>query len=255
MKCKLHQPKDRGKATVETSLNAESADKDASEWKEMTDKTSGRKFYYNVNTKKTQWNKPLEVPSKPALIAAQKEAIVPQSTTPAKQDQKVALTSSWTKRKDKKSGRYFYYNSETKKTQWETPVDFVENSAVEEKSDKTSAIDPISEAPKNDKNQKKKKKKEKKKKEEDNLKSNEAQSSGSSLSDWTEKTDKTSGRVFYYNKKTKKTQWTKPVESSSPMDLASSTGLGTSGTEISPTTGAIATSKDESEKLSNKSFG
>ena len=65
---------DRGKATVETSLNAESADKDASEWKEMTDKTSGRKFYYNVNTKKTQWNKPLEVPSKPALIAAQKEA-------------------------------------------------------------------------------------------------------------------------------------------------------------------------------------
>ena len=177
---------DRGKATVETSLNAESADKDASEWKEMTDKTSGRKFYYNVNTKKTQWNKPLEVPSKPALIAAQKEASSGQSTTPAKQDQTLALTSSWTKRKDKKSGRYFYYNSETKKTQWETPVDFVENSAVEEKSDKTSAIDPISEAPKNDKNQKKKKK-EKKKKEEDNLKSNEAQSSGSSLSDWTEK--------------------------------------------------------------------
>ena len=66
--------KDRGKATVETSLKAESADKVASEWKEMTDKTSGRKFYYNVNTKKTQWNKPLEVPSKPALIAAQKEA-------------------------------------------------------------------------------------------------------------------------------------------------------------------------------------
>ena len=81
--------KDRGKATVKTSQKAESADKVASEWKEMTDKTSGRKFYYNVNTKKTQWNKPLEVPSKPALIAAQKEAIVPQSTTPAQQDQKL----------------------------------------------------------------------------------------------------------------------------------------------------------------------
>ena len=75
---------DRGKATVETSQNAESADKDASEWKEMTDKTSGRKFYYNVNTKKTQWNKPLEVPSKPALIAAQKEAIVQTVDNPGK---------------------------------------------------------------------------------------------------------------------------------------------------------------------------
>eukprot|EP00944_MAST-04C_sp_MAST-4C-sp1_P010973 g10973.t1 len=91
--------KDRGKATVKTSQKAESADKVASEWKEMTDKTSGRKFYYNVNTKKTQWNKPLEVPSKPAVIAAQKEAIVPQSTTPAKQDQ----ASQWTVPEELKS--------------------------------------------------------------------------------------------------------------------------------------------------------
>ena len=239
--------KDRGKATVKTSQKAESADKVASEWK-MTDKTSGRKFYYNVNTKKTQWNKPLEVPSKPAVIAAQKEAIVPQSTTPAKQDQAVALASPWTKRKDKKSGRYFYYNSETKKSQWETPVDFVENSAVEEKPDKISAIDPISEAPK--KNKKEKKKKKKKKKKEETLKSNETQSSGD-LSDWTEKLIKHLDE-FFTTIRRQRTQWTKPVESSSPMDLASNTGIDKSEAKASPTTDdAIATSKDESAENSS----
>ena len=31
---------------------------DSSDWKEMTDKTSGRIFYYNTKTKKTQWVKP-----------------------------------------------------------------------------------------------------------------------------------------------------------------------------------------------------
>ena len=154
----------RGKATVEIPSNAESSEKKASEWKEMTDKTSGRKFYYNINTKKTQWNKPLEVSGEAAPTAAQKETITQQSAAPAKQDSLVASTSSWIKRQDKKSGRYFYYNSETKKTQWEIPVGFVENSAVEEKPGKNSVIEQASEIKKDTVESPIKKKKQKRRK-------------------------------------------------------------------------------------------
>ena len=89
-------------------------------------------------------------------------------------------------------------------------------------------------------------------KEEDNLRTNKTQSSGGSLGDWMEKTDKTSGRVFYYNTKTKKTQWTKPVESSLPMDSVSNAAIRTNGTDTSPTTGAVATGKDKTEHPTTK---
>ena len=35
-----------------------------SDWKEMTDKKTGKKFYYNVKTRKTQWEKACRLESK-----------------------------------------------------------------------------------------------------------------------------------------------------------------------------------------------
>ena len=39
---------------------------------------------------------------------------------------------------DKKSGRVFYYNTKTKKTQWTKPADDSDNSVKEDKKSKTS---------------------------------------------------------------------------------------------------------------------
>jgi hypothetical protein len=67
-------------------------------WKVYIDKKSGRPYWYNKDTKKTQWHDPHGISKK-------KE-------------------SAWKEFTDKKSGKKYYYNGETKETSWHKPKGF-----------------------------------------------------------------------------------------------------------------------------------
>ena len=105
------------------------------------------------------------------------------SDTPQKKEPVPSTSSStsspWIEKTDPNSGRAFYYNKATKKTQWEKPDDF-KNSKIDESA--TSSV-----------------KKKKKKKDKSKSKSKTSEGENGKNDDWKEMTDKTSGRVFYYN--------------------------------------------------------
>jgi len=126
-------------------------------WKSAFDQRTGRTYYYNRVTKKTQWKKPddfetAKVPTKDASlplnptigsVAASSASIVtsqnmiaprdsiaesprssltydkgvPAAVVPKKKKEK----KIWREVVDKKSGRTYYYNRKTKKTQWQKP--------------------------------------------------------------------------------------------------------------------------------------
>lgn len=65
------------------------------EWRAIVDKTSGDTYYYNRETKVTQWHSPC---AKPSMLPAGWRAIV-----------------------DKNSGQIYYHNKKLNKTQWEKP--------------------------------------------------------------------------------------------------------------------------------------
>lgn len=70
------------------------------EWKEHVN-TDGRKFYYNIVTKESTWQKPDDLKTPEELLCEWTEYI-------------------------NKEGKAYYYNSKTKKSQWEKPKDYIE---------------------------------------------------------------------------------------------------------------------------------
>ena len=189
--------------------NTKTSSSSSSDWKEMTDKKSGRAFYYNTKTKKTQWTKPAgdsdnsvkedKKKSKTSTVDTTITSDTPQKKEPVPSTSS-STSSPWIEKTDPNSGRAFYYNKVTKKTQWEKPDDF-KNSKIDESA--TSSV-------------------KKKKKKKDKSKSKTSEGENGKNDDWKEMTDKTSGRVFYYNKKTKETQWTKPTTSDDTANVSSS---------------------------------
>ena len=79
-------------------------------WKELTDKKSGRKYYYNKATKKTTWRKPADF--------ATNQVKPKKKKTPAP----VAHGTEFWERTDKKSGRKYFINAETRQTMWRLPA-------------------------------------------------------------------------------------------------------------------------------------
>ena len=70
------------------------------EWKEHVN-TDGRKFYYNIVTKESTWQKPDDLKTPEELLCEWTEYI-------------------------NKEGKAYYYNSKTKKSQWEKPKEYIE---------------------------------------------------------------------------------------------------------------------------------
>ena len=68
----------------------------------MTDKKSGRKFYYNTVTKKTQWT--LSTKEIDSNVTSQTATTVASSSSTTK-----SSSSDWKEMTDKKSGKKFYY--------------------------------------------------------------------------------------------------------------------------------------------------
>lgn len=64
-------------------------------WEQHVDKESGGIFYFNVETKETRWQHPLESNS---------------------------LPHGWSKHTDPETGNVYYFNAETDETSWELPT-------------------------------------------------------------------------------------------------------------------------------------
>ena len=72
----------------------------ATDWREHLSQ-DGRKFYYNLITKESTWEKP-------DILKSPEE-----------------LQCEWTEYFNKE-GKPYYYNSKTKKSQWDKPKEFIE---------------------------------------------------------------------------------------------------------------------------------
>jgi len=132
------------------------------EWKECKDPKSGKTYYYNRVTKKTQWTKP--IPAEDGAAAGDAATAVGAASDP----------DNWRTRVDKTRDKSYYYNKVTKETTWTKPacLDGVEP--------KQSTATAVSTEPAKAEKQ------------------------------WREVTDIKSGRTYWYDKVTKQTTWTDP---------------------------------------------
>jgi len=81
-------------------------------WTEVTDKKTGKTYYYHKATKKTSWKRPEPEPE------PEEEEEIPEP-----EPEEDTLPPGWTEVTDKKTGKTYYYNKATKKTSWKRPTD------------------------------------------------------------------------------------------------------------------------------------
>jgi len=84
-------------------------------WNEARN-ADGRVYYYNTQTKATQWTKPLELMS-PAEVSALWEKLSISATN----DIQRALANQPWKEYTAAGGRKYWYNTESKQSSWEMP--------------------------------------------------------------------------------------------------------------------------------------
>jgi hypothetical protein len=93
------------------------ANDEPSNWVSSTDKSSGRKYYYNKVTKETRW-------SKPPCFTGDADAAPLEASRQNNDEEDLGDPKKWKRVIDSKSGRAYYYNSETKQTSWKKPKGF-----------------------------------------------------------------------------------------------------------------------------------
>jgi hypothetical protein len=163
------------------------------------DPTSGHTFYTNRRTGETSWKRPAEeemvVGKEEVGVAdggrekdgekddekgdrenAASEMAAADGAPPVSWDEDEGLDVGWQKRMDPSSGRPFYVNKATGESTWVKPQ--------RQQAEGGEA---------------------------DGEKENDAPSAGHQESEWLEKRDAKTGRVYYINKKDKKSQWSKPA--------------------------------------------
>lgn len=89
---------------------------DPAEWREIVDKKSGRPFYVNKTTGEKTWAKPK------GFVGGGGGGGTPKATPKAATAGAPAKgRPKWRELKDKKTGRAYYVNTQTKKTTWKRP--------------------------------------------------------------------------------------------------------------------------------------
>ena len=84
-------------------------------WVKSVDPNSGRVFYANHITRKTQWDPP------PGWVEDPPSNPLPPPQLPAEDDDDEPLPSNWETMHDPTTGKPFYVDHERKITQWTRP--------------------------------------------------------------------------------------------------------------------------------------
>jgi hypothetical protein len=161
-------------------------------WWEMED-ANGRVYYANKQTKQTSWKRPVlepEVVEEPraARQSATKENAPRAAAAPAPQD-------VWREVVDKKTGKTYYYNKETKETRWSNPL----SEAQPKRSD--SALSSTTGT------------------------ASDSYPDTHPRKTFVEKVDPQSGRSYWVNLKTRSTSWKAPEGWDSPRETGAPSDL------------------------------
>jgi phage-related protein len=143
-------------------------------WVKKYNDKKGKDYYYHAETKTSQWTPPAGVISS----ADAKGAAATKSTvsTPAADSEKGdVLPSGWVKKFNDKKGKYYYFNSETKVSQWDPPQGAV--------------LTALEAAP---------------------VKSSTAGGSEILPAGWVKKHNEKKGKDYYFHASSKTSQWTAP---------------------------------------------
>lgn len=146
------------------------------EWLEVRDAATGRTYYYNKRTRETRW-------SRPGAAEPQQHAEAEQAD---QQDADSDAVGQWREVRDPNTGRTYYYNTVTHETRWTNPED-----PAPQEEQAAAAPNPAPEP-------------------EQAQEPEPALEQEQPHDEWIEVYDPNSGRVYYYNPRTKATSWTRP---------------------------------------------
>jgi len=150
-------------------------------WVERRDR-SGRSYYWNQQTDVTQWERPRPAPA--------------------------PLPPNWIERTDQSSGRSYYWNQQTNVTQWERPK---EDPRERDRERERERERKQREREQREREQREREQREQREREQREQERKRERGREQSLPpDWIEHTDPSSGRAYYWNRKTNTTQWERP---------------------------------------------
>ena len=180
-------------------------------WVEATDATTNRVYYYNKETKQTQWTRPPDMEE-------------------SKTDPSDDLPANWAESTDGKTGRKYFYNKVTKKTSWAKPKCLLTPSHSRASSSSAVQPPPLPLATLGSKGP------------------SPATSATTSprgppplpaavtatavlpstkpTAEWAEAKDPATGRSYWYNRETKETTWVNPLPGATLMTMNPLTAAG-----------------------------
>jgi len=194
-------------------------------WVEATDPSTNRVYYYNKDTKQTQWTRPTDMEE----TKQQHNTATPPTATSTAADDDAA---NWAESVDGKTGRKYYYNRVTKTTSWSKPKCMLAGIAgTASVIDTTAASNTVVSrgAPSSAYGTIRGTASAASSKPTSPAHSRQASGGGggvgstqqlprapapSTASEWMEAKDPSSGRSYWYNKDTKETTWSAPITAS-----------------------------------------